>query len=121
MKQLSRCCSSPINYYINTKKGYCSYCFKEASPKNQFKWLFLLVFIMLLVFTSISIKNPVIKPLFNFTAIIADDNDVQLNDSCILAELVKQRCVLPNIAISQIRLETGNYTSDVCLNNKNLL
>lgn len=47
-------------------------------------------------------------------------DDVHLNDSSIAGELVKNSCVLPAVAIAQARLETGNYKSQVCLENKNL-
>jgi|APGre2960657404_1045060.scaffolds.fasta_scaffold85035_2 uncharacterized FlgJ-related protein len=46
--------------------------------------------------------------------------DVHLSDTGIARELVKHECVLPAVAIAQARIETGNYTSRVCLANKNL-
>ena len=46
--------------------------------------------------------------------------DVSLNDSSITAELVKNKCILPAVAVAQSRLETANYTSRVCRENKNL-
>ena len=46
--------------------------------------------------------------------------DVNLSDTGIARELVKYECVLPAVAIAQARIETGNYTSKVCLANKNL-
>ena len=46
--------------------------------------------------------------------------DVNLSDTGIARELVKHECVLPAVAIAQARIETGNYTSKVCLANKNL-
>jgi len=46
--------------------------------------------------------------------------DVQLNDSSLTTELHKQGCILPNVALAQAKLETGNYKSIVCLSNRNL-
>lgn len=51
---------------------------------------------------------------------IVERKDVALNDSAIGAELVKLGCVLPNVAVAQFRIETGNYTSAICRENKNL-
>lgn len=46
--------------------------------------------------------------------------DINLSDTAIAKELVKHECVLPAIAVVQAKIETGNYTSKVCLANKNL-
>jgi uncharacterized FlgJ-related protein len=46
--------------------------------------------------------------------------DITPTDSAITAELVKSGCILTNVAVTQSRIETGNYTSTVCLENKNL-
>ena len=51
---------------------------------------------------------------------IVERKDIALNDSAICAELVRLGCVLPNVAVAQFRIETGNYTSDICRENKNL-
>ena len=46
--------------------------------------------------------------------------DIPLTDSAITAELVRLGCVLPNVAIAQFRIESSHYTSDICIENKNL-
>lgn len=46
--------------------------------------------------------------------------DIKLTDSAILSELVKNNCMLPNVALAQCKLETGHYKSQVCRENKNL-
>lgn len=46
--------------------------------------------------------------------------DIPLTDSAILCELVKQKCVLPNVALAQMRIESGNFKSDICKENKNI-
>jgi len=51
---------------------------------------------------------------------IVERKDIALNDSAICAELVRLGCVLPNVAVAQFRIETGNYTSAICRENKNL-
>ena len=51
---------------------------------------------------------------------IVERKDVALNDSAIAKELTRLGCVLPNVAIAQFRVETGNYKSAICKENKNL-
>jgi len=46
--------------------------------------------------------------------------DIPLTDSAILCELVKLKCILPPIAIAQMRLESSNYTSKIAIENKNI-
>lgn len=46
--------------------------------------------------------------------------DINLTDSAILKELVKGKCILPNVALAQAKVETGHYKSVVCKENKNL-
>jgi hypothetical protein len=47
-------------------------------------------------------------------------HDITLTDSTILKELIKNRCVLPNVALAQAKIESSHYTSKVCVHNKNL-
>lgn len=45
---------------------------------------------------------------------------VPLNEKNVLAELKKQQIPHANIVLAQSKLETGNYSSKVCYNKKNL-
>ena len=45
---------------------------------------------------------------------------VPLNEKNVLAELKRQKVPCANIVLAQSKLETGNYSSKVCKNNKNL-
>jgi len=58
--------------------------------------------------------------IYKTDTMIVERKDVALNDSAIAKELTRLGCVLPNIAIAQFRVETGNYKSDICKENKNL-
>lgn len=49
-----------------------------------------------------------------------DKSDVALNDSALGVELKKLGCMLPNVAIAQFKWETGNFTSNICIENKNI-
>ena len=47
-------------------------------------------------------------------------DDIPLTDSAILGELVKLHCVLPAVALAQMKLETGHFKSNICKENKNI-
>lgn len=46
--------------------------------------------------------------------------DIKLNDSSLIRELVKNDVMQVNVALAQAKLETGYYKSKVCKENKNL-
>jgi len=46
--------------------------------------------------------------------------DIKLNDSSVFQELYHHGCVLPALGVAQAKLESGNYTSAVAIENKNL-
>ena len=56
-------------------------------------------------------KNVVVEKLVD---------DIPLNDSAITATLVELGCVLPNVALAQMKIETGHFTSKICKENKNI-
>ena len=45
--------------------------------------------------------------------------DIKLTEHELLKELIKQKCVLPHVAIAQIKIESGNFKSAICKENKN--
>ena len=47
-------------------------------------------------------------------------SSVELNDSSIMNELIKLGSPCASVGLSQIKLESGNYTSLICKENKNL-
>lgn len=48
------------------------------------------------------------------------ETDVELTDSALTVELIKEGSVLPSVALAQAKIESGHYTSKVCKENKNL-
>jgi hypothetical protein len=75
--------------------------------------LILLLAVLLAVKPNIIIKSKVIRDTIKI-------GDVKLTDSAIAAELTQQGCVLANVAVTQAKIETGNYRSAICRDNKNL-
>jgi len=49
-----------------------------------------------------------------------DTCDVELSDSCLLKELIKDSVILPNIALAQAKIESDYYRSYKCVHHKNL-
>jgi uncharacterized FlgJ-related protein len=47
-------------------------------------------------------------------------DDIPLTDSAIIDELTRQGCVLPNVALAQMKIETGHFSSKICKENKNI-
>lgn len=54
------------------------------------------------------------------TITIIKNNDILLNDSSITAELVRLGCVLPNVALAQMKIESSHFKSSICFENKNI-
>ena len=52
--------------------------------------------------------------------VISMDTDIPLTDSAITEELVKQGCVLPNVALAQFKIESSHFKSNICKENKNI-
>lgn len=61
-----------------------------------------------------------IRIIHRIDTMIVERKDVALTDSAIAKELTRLGCVLPNVAVAQFRIETGNYKSPICKENKNL-
>jgi len=94
---------------------------EQINYKAPFYFMLLLNVLSL---THIASSDPKIikktKVIHRTDTMIVERKDIALNDSAICAELVRLGCVLPNVAVAQFRIETGNYTSAICRENKNL-
>ena len=55
-----------------------------------------------------------------FFGAVSVANSQSLNDSIVMAELIKQEIQHPEIVLAQAKLETGNYTSVLCKKHGNL-
>jgi flagellum-specific peptidoglycan hydrolase FlgJ len=89
-----------------------------------YKILLIAVFIFS-IFSSFKteIKTEFINRIItvNDTVYVSEEfNDIELNEESILAELIKQGCVLPNIALAQFKIESTHFKSAICKENKNL-
>jgi uncharacterized FlgJ-related protein len=117
----SNCCYENVKQIVDNKY-ICKKCKNECKTYNDSVisaiTLFLVILVITgLVFTCNSVNDYKITK-FNKTTKV---EDIELNDSAITTKLIELGCILPNVALAQIKLESGNYTSKLVKTNKNLL
>ena len=95
---------------------------RVRDTKHVFKFsLTLNVILILTVIYSFRYPEQILtSEIIRDTVLVEVPNDIKLTDSAITAELVKLKCVLPNVAIAQFKIETGHFTSSICKENKNI-
>ena len=113
-------CNCKANKFINKERKiqWCSNCLEMKIYRRR--WTYLSYGIGIILFFSLIFKwhtAGIYKPVQVYQL---PKSEVPLTDSAIAVTLVQNDCVLPSIAIAQARIETGNYTSKVCIENKNL-
>ena len=92
----------------------------KHKAKNIFLGILSIAVISLTIaFTTVKNDREIIRTSHRDTVYV-QEVDIQLNDSEILTELVKQKCILPNVALAQMKIETGNFKSSICKENKNI-
>ena len=113
-------CNCKANKFVNRehKIQWCSNCL-ETKPYRR-RWTYLSYVIGVILFLCLVFRwhtAGVHKPVQIYDIPI---REMVLTDSVIAVKLVENDCVLPSIAVAQARIETGNYKSKVCIENKNL-
>lgn len=95
----------------------------DITTQVRVKQLIMLSVIILFMFSSFRQEVKFIPSIFKIhdTVLVADSVlDIKLTEKEILKELIKQGCVLPNVAFAQMKIETGNFKSPICKENKNI-
>ena len=95
----------------------------DITTQVRVKQLVMLSVIILFMFSSFRQEVKFIPSVFKIhdTVLVADSVlDIKLTEKEILKELIKQGCVLPNVAFAQMKIETGNFKSAICRENKNI-
>jgi hypothetical protein len=95
----------------------------DITTQIRVKQLVMLSVIILFMFSSFRQEAKFIPSVFKIhdTVLVADSVlDIKLTEKEILKELVKQGCILPNVALAQMKIETGNFKSAICKENKNI-
>lgn len=94
---------------------------RTRTYKQWFKFSVLINLILVGTLVYLNMLGPTIRKIIHYVPISkVSANDIIPNDSTVLHELHKEGCILPSIAVAQAKLESGNYQSVVCLQNKNL-
>lgn len=114
----SKCCHQKAKY-DKIHGHYCSSCLLPTKVYNYKK--FMVISIILISIILFSVIPSAYAPSKDFKiCYIWGQTDVQLNDSCILKELISLGSPCPTIGLKQIKLESDNYKSNICLSNKNI-
>ena len=95
----------------------------DITTQVRVKQLIMLSVIILFIFSSFRQEVKFIPSVFKIhdTVLVADSVlDIKLTEKEILKELIKQGCVLPNVAFAQMKIETGNFKSAICRENRNI-
>lgn len=75
---------------------------------------------VLLFFIAAFLVGKPIEPNYHLIHYVWHQTDVQLNDSSILNELITLNSPCPSVGLKQIKLESGNYSSLLTHENKNI-
>jgi hypothetical protein len=124
MKNLkSTCCNEEVIHFIDNKY-ICSECNTRCSVYNRKLVLnfiigtFIFVVLSFVFLQNTKLNNYIIKnrPI----PVNKEIKDIQLNDSSITNKLIELGCILPNVALAQIKLESGHYKSKLTYTHKNI-
>lgn len=116
-------CNAKRHYSKEHNLYWCSNCLTRFAKKSYNKIIariFSVLVLLVISFTYLRAHAPIVGMEYQMKVMPKYVSDVELTDSAIAAELTKNGCVLVNIAVTQSKIETGNYTSYVCRANRNL-
>lgn len=125
-KKQSSCCNAKVVVYND--QTYCDSCIGACNVNHSmyslFKNIATTLFIGLFLSLYLGVKAPNEINHFRYNIIektnLLIDTDIRLTDADITAEMKRDDVDHIEIAIPIMRLETANYTSQICRENKNL-
>ena len=86
---------------------------KIRTYRQLFNFSFWLNIIFLACLVYNYLLGPTIREVVKFVPFHSiHENDIQPSDSTVLAELMREGCVLPTVAVAQAKIESGNYKSE---------
>ena len=123
---ISKCCNA--NTHKQNGSIFCSHCIKllgNKDIKQKRKYIYYFSVVLITLFFVANANAPVTENqhiVFHYLNEAKNKivPDVALNDSAILAELLKDSCVLPSVAIAQAHIESAHYTSKKTFDNHNI-
>lgn len=114
----SECCNKNVKTFSETEY-YCINCYKKCNvyKDSVITSLYIFIFFMIcfIIFFPFSLNEYKIVNHNN------KSQELELTDSALTNKLIELGCILPNVALAQIKLESGHYTSNLTKTNKNLL
>jgi len=93
----------------------------RITQKRDFRKVFTLSMLLNVVLIgSIILQEVEVKHHYREVIVEKLVDDIPLTDSAITKELVQLGCVLPNVALAQMKIESAHFTSKICKENKNI-
>lgn len=93
---------------------------RNIKPFFKFSVILNVILIIASIYSFTYPNNIITFSVIRDTVLVEVPNDIKLTDSSITAELVKLRCVLPNVALAQMKIESSHFKSAICVENKNI-
>lgn len=119
MNKLSKCCSHLV-FYDQFKTLRCNSCLLPTKPIRRARNGLIMLFTVILVLGFSTKENSSVNiPIYKETP--KDSCDLELCDSVLLKEMLKDSILCPEIVILQAHLESDFYKSIVCKTNHNFL
>jgi uncharacterized FlgJ-related protein len=115
----SICCGAETRKdYLNNVR--CSNCLLITTPKKTFRLFYIILSSLIFLGFTTQGKKSIIPKYIIYNKVDTTNKEIDLNDSCIYQELIKDSCIFPEIALKQAHLEGNWYKSDLIKTNKNL-
>ena len=93
---------------------------RNIKPFFKFSVTLNVILIITTIYSFAYPNNIITSNIIRDTILIEVPNDIKLSDSAITAELVKLKCILPNVALAQMKIESSHFKSAICRENKNI-
>lgn len=112
---LSKCCHKRLKKYND--ETYCTECLQpsEHSSTLVIGVIGLIFGLFFLVYYELPNHKDSRK-----LKVVAVSKDITLSDTSITRELINLGCILPNVALAQIKVESAHYKSNLTFSHKNI-
>jgi hypothetical protein len=93
---------------------------RNIKPFFTFSVTLNVILLITMIYSFTYPNNIITSNVIRDTVLVEVPDDIKLTDSSITAELVKLKCVLPNVALAQMKIESSHFKSPICVENKNI-
>jgi len=119
----SSCCNEEVTHFMDNRY-ICKKCNSKCSTYNRKVFInFLIASVIIIIAICLFSQNTKVNNYkINYKKVeLKKSEDIELNDSSITNELIRLGCILPNVALAQIKQETGHYKSKLTYTHKNIV